>query len=191
MGDIQVRNRGTIGGSLAHADPGADLPAAMLALEAEIVPRGPDGERTVPAADFFLGLLTTAIAPGEVLTEIRMPLPPPRTGSSYVKFANPASGYAMAGAAAVITLAADGTVAAARIGITGAGDRAARASAVEAALRGQQPTPDAIQAATRLAANELEPMDDLHASAAYRAELARVCTRRAVERAVQRASETG
>lgn len=187
VGDVQVRNRGTIGGSLAHADPGADLPAAILALDAEIAVRGPEGERTIAAGEFFQGLLTTDVAENEVLTEVRVRDVPARTGTAYVKFPNPASGYAVVGVAAALTLAEDGTIAEARVAITGAGDRATRATAVEEALRGQRPTPEAIAAAAQHAAEEIDPLEDIHASAEYRAELARVYTRRALHRAAERA----
>ena len=187
IGDVQVRNRGTLGGSLAHGDPGADLPAAALALDAEIALRGPQGERTVRADDFFVGLLTTDLAEDELLTEVRINRPPERTGSAYVKFPNPASGYAVVGVAARVTLGADGTVSDARIGITGAGDRPVRATAVEEALRGRPLTAETIAEAARQAAEGIDPLDDIHASAEYRAELARVYTRRALERAMQRA----
>ncbi|MFN8558260.1 MAG: FAD binding domain-containing protein [Dehalococcoidia bacterium] len=114
IGDVQVRNRGTIGGSLVHADPGGDLPAVALALDATLVLRGPAGERTVNAEDFFLGMLTTAIEPDEVLTAVRLAALPGRAGYAYQKAANKASGYAVVGIAAAVALAADGTVAAAR-----------------------------------------------------------------------------
>jgi carbon-monoxide dehydrogenase medium subunit len=187
VGDVQVRNRGTIGGSLAHADPGADLPAAVLALGATIALRGPAGERTVPADEFFQGLFTTEVGPEELLTEVRLTTPPERTGTAYVKFPNQASGYAIVGVAARLTLAGDGTVAGARVAITGAGDHAVRATAVEDALAGQPPTDAAINAAAAHAAEGIDPLDDIHASASYRAELARVYTRRALQAARARA----
>ena len=187
VGDVQVRNRGTIGGSLAHADPGGDLPAAVLALDAEIALKGGSGERTVRADDFFQGLLTTDIAEDELLTEVRITRPPERTGSAYVKFPNPASGYAVVGVAARVTLGADGTVADARVAVTGAGDRATRAIAVEEALRGQRLNTETIANAAQMAAEGIDPLDDIHASAEYRTELVRVFARRALERAAQRA----
>ncbi|MDP9365997.1 MAG: xanthine dehydrogenase family protein subunit M, partial [Chloroflexota bacterium] len=136
VGDRQVRNRGTFGGTLAHADAAADYPAAVLALEAEIVARGPGGERTIPAADFFVAFLTTALAPDEILTEVRLPAPLPRSGTSYQKLANQASGYAVVGVAAVVALDEQGRCAEARVGITGAAERGLRATATEAALLG-------------------------------------------------------
>jgi len=187
VGDAQVRNRGTIGGSLAHADPGADLPAAVLALDAAITLRGPNGERTVPADGFFQGLFATDLGEDEVLTEVRLAPAGARTGSTYVKFANPASGYAIVGVAARLTLGADGTVSDVRVAITGAGDHAARASGVENALRGQRPTDEAITAAAAHAAEGIDPLGDIHASAEYRAELTRVFSRRALRAARDRA----
>lgn len=187
VGDAQVRNRGTIGGSLAHADPGADLPAAILALDAEIALKGPGGERTVRADDFFQGFFTTDVGEAEILTEIRLGQAPARTGTAYVKFPNPASGYAVVGVAARVTLNEDGTVADARVAVTGAGDHAVRATAVEDALRGQQLTDEVIASAAAAAADGIDPLEDIHASAEYRAELARVYTRRALAKARERA----
>lgn len=187
IGDIQVRNRGTIGGSLAHADPGADLPAAMLAYDAEIALKGPQGERTVAAEDFFQGLLTTALAEDELLTEVRFKPVNGRSGAAYLKFPNPASGYAIVGVAAVLTLDEDGAVAEARVGITGAGEQAVRARDVEAALRDKRPDRATIAAAAEFAAEGIDPLDDIHASAEYRAALARVYTKRALTAAWERA----
>jgi aerobic carbon-monoxide dehydrogenase medium subunit len=187
VGDVQVRNRGTLGGSLAHADPGADLPAAVLALDGEIVLTGPNGERTVKADDFFVGLLTSDVGDDEILTEVRFATPPPRSGSAYVKFANPASGYAIVGVAALVALAADGTVASCRVGVTGTGDHAVRATGVETELTGKQPTAENIAAAASSAAAGIDPLEDIHASADYRAELTRVLTRRALTAAAGRA----
>jgi aerobic carbon-monoxide dehydrogenase medium subunit len=187
VGDAQVRNRGTIGGSLAHADPGADLPAAVLALDAEIALKGPNGERSVRADEFFQGFFTSDIGEAEILTEIRLAQPPARTGTAYVKFPNPASGYAVVGVAARVTLDEDGRVADARVAITGAGDHAVRATAVEDALRGQQLTDEVIATAAANAPEGIDPLDDIHASAEYRAELARVYTRRALVKARERA----
>jgi carbon-monoxide dehydrogenase medium subunit len=187
VGDVQVRNRGTIGGSIAHADPGADMPAAVLALDAEIALKGPSGERTVPADDFFQGFFTSDVGEGEVLTEIRLARAAPRTGTAYVKFPNPASGYAIVGIAAKLSLNEDGTVADARVAVTGTGDHAVRATAVEDALRGQQPTDEAIAAAAAQAAEGIDPLSDIHASAEYRADLTRVFARRALQSARDRA----
>lgn len=187
IGDVQVRNRGTIGGSLVHADPGADLPAVIIAHNATLVLRGQQGERTVPANEFFVELLTTAIEPNEILTEVRVPSLPAGTGSAYLKFPNPASGYSVVGVAAIVTLGRDGTCQDARIGIGGAGATPVRAAAAENALKGKQPTPGTIREAADAAADGIETLDDIHASAAYRTHLIKVYTRRALEEAVRRA----
>ncbi len=179
IGDVQVRNRGTIGGSLVHADPAADWPAAVLALEAELEMTGPRGPRTLPATKFFVDILQSAIEADEILTGIRVPA----TGKTvaYEKFAQKASGFALAGAAVVIE---EGSV---RVGITGVGARAYRAVNVEKALRGKPPEAKRVAAAAKLAAEAIDPLGDIHASAPYRAHLACVLTRRAIERALARA----
>ncbi|WP_052889873.1 FAD binding domain-containing protein [Thermogemmatispora carboxidivorans] len=187
IGDPQVRNRGTIGGSISHADPSADMPGAVRALRAEIRVRGPNGERTVAADDFFLGTFTTALEPGEIVTEIRFPLPPARTGSAYTKLANKASHYAVAGCAAVVTLGADGTCTAASVVITGAGTMPTRASTVEAALVGKQLDEATVAEAASHAAEGLELMEDIHGSKQYRAQMAAVMARRAILKAAERA----
>jgi carbon-monoxide dehydrogenase medium subunit len=187
IGDPQVRNRGTIGGSISHADPSADMPGAVRALKAEIRVRGPNGERTVAADDFFLGTFTTALEPGEMVTEIRFPLPPARTGSAYTKLANKASHYAVAGCAAVVTLGADGACTAASVVITGAGTMPTRASAVEAALVGRQLDEATVAEAASHAAEGLELMEDIHGSKQYRAQMAAVMARRAILKAAERA----
>jgi carbon-monoxide dehydrogenase medium subunit len=178
IGDMQVRNKGTIGGSLAHADPAADWPAAILALDAELDIVGPGGSRTVPAARFFVDLLQTAIAQGEILTEIRVPATP-RT-VAYVKTEQKASGFALTGVAAVI----DGT--AVRVGITGVAAKAYRASAVEQALAGGPLTADRIARAAAHAADGVDALSDIHASSEFRAHLAQVNTARALTRALAR-----
>lgn len=187
IGDMQVRNRGTIGGSLAHADPAADYPASILALDAEIVATSKAGTRTIPAADFFVSLLTTQLRPGEILTEIRVPISGARTGSAYEKYYQPASGFAVVGAAAVVTLDAKGAAEAVAIGITGLGEKAYRASAAEKALRSEKPGTAEIAAAAALVAKGIEALTDIHASAEYRSEMAAVYARRALTRAIERA----
>ena len=179
IGDLQVRNKGTIGGSLAHADPAADYPAAILALDAEIDLTGPRGKRTVKAAEFFVDLLQTAIAPDEILTEIRVPATAKTV--AYEKTEQKASGFALAGAAVVI--GADGV----RVGITGVAAKAYRATGVEHALAGQRtPSAAAIAAAAAHAADGVSALGDIHASPEFRAHLAEVNTRRAIERAIAR-----
>jgi carbon-monoxide dehydrogenase medium subunit len=188
IGDQQVRNRGTIGGSLAHGDPAADLPAAMVALEGSVTVVGPNGERTIAAGDLFVDMMTTALEPDEVLTSVQVPVLPPRTGTAYEKFSNAASGYAIAGVAAVVTLDTSGACSDVRVGITGAGSKAIRATGVENALRGKRLDDATIAAAAEHAAEGLSLIGDLHASEEYRAHLARVCTRRALQRAAARAA---
>lgn len=189
VGDVQVRNAGTLGGSLAHADPGADLPAAALALGAVLQARGPNGTRSIAAEDFFVDMLTTALNGEEMLVGVDVPAPTGQVGSAYLKFENPASHYALVGVAAWFQLAVDGTLAAVRIGVTGAAARPFRAHRAEAALLGQLPTGAIVAAAAARAvdghADELN--SDLHASSDYRAHLVQVLTRRALESARARA----
>jgi carbon-monoxide dehydrogenase medium subunit len=177
IGDIQVRNRGTIGGSLAQAHPAADYPAAVLALDAEIIAKSRTGERSVPARDFFTGMFTTALRPDEMITEVRVPK---TTGSStlYRKFHHPASGYAVVGVAAMMK-AAGGKIESVAIGITGVGQVAYRATVVENALRGKPLS--AIEDASMHAADAVEALGDSYASAEYRQHLARVFTHRVLE----------
>lgn len=179
IGDLQVRNKGTIGGSLAHADPAADWPAAMLALDAELDIVNGQGSRTVAAADFFVDMFQTLIGPRDLLCEIRVR----GTGGSvaYVKTPQKASGFAVAGVAVVVDPA--GT----RIGITGVAPKPYRATRSEEALRGQKLTSDTIAAAASHAAEGVSPLGDIHASAEYRAHLARVNTARALRLARDRA----
>jgi carbon-monoxide dehydrogenase medium subunit len=185
VGDLQVRNRGTVGGSVAHADPASDLPAVMLAFDATFTAVGPNGERTIPASEFFLDVLTTALEPDEILTQISIPALPERSGSAYAKFVHPASGYAIVGVAAVVTRDGSGNIGSARLGVTGAGPRATRLSNVESALAGRGA--DAIAEACANAAQGLDLNGDIHASEEYRAHLVQVFARRALEKAVQRA----
>ena len=188
IGDQQVRNRGTIGGSIAHSDPAADTPGMVLALKADIVAQGPGGRRTIKADDFFLDLFATALKPDEVITEIRFAIPPARTGSAYEKLANKASHYAVTGCAAVVSLSGDGTCSAASVVITGASVKPTRASAVEAALIGKKLDEATVADAASHAADGLELVEDIHGSKAYRAQMARVMAKRAILKAAQRAS---
>lgn len=187
VADAQVRNMGTIGGSLAHADPAGDLPAVAIALNAELVTSSQGGHRSIGADDFFVDLLTTALEPTEILNEIRIPALAPRSGTAYAKFGNKASHYAIVGVAAVVTLAADGSCAAASIGVTGAGPNAARAGDAEAALVGSALGDDAISAAASAAGNGIEFNEDVHASAEYRAHLTAVYAERAIRAAIANA----
>jgi carbon-monoxide dehydrogenase medium subunit len=174
IGDVQVRNRGTIGGSLVHADPAADWPAAILALEADLELAGPGGRRIVKASDFFVEMMQSAVQPNEVLCEIRVPVTGPTV--AYAKFAQKASGFAIAGVAAVVEPKGKWV----RVGITGVASKAYRATAVENALRGEELTEAAITAAAEHASDEIETLNDIHASAEFRAHLAIVNTRRAL-----------
>lgn len=188
IGDQQVRNRGTIGGSIAHADPAGDMPAIVLALKADIVAQGPNGTRTIKADDFFVDTFTTALNPDEVVIEVRLPLPPAHTGSSYMKLENKASHYAVVGCAAVITLGNDDNCSAASVAITGAATKVTRASAVEQALVGKKLDESTIADAASPATQGMELISDIHGSTSYRAQMAVVMTRRAIQTAAERAS---
>jgi len=189
IGDVQVRNRGTFGGSLAHSDPSGDFPAAVLALEARLTATSVEGQRTIAAEDFFTDLMTTALRPNEILTSIQIPKSGPRTGSAYVKLHQQASGFAIVGVASLITLDASGKVVDARVAITGVGSVPYRARSVEEKLRGKAPGEREIAEASLLAAEGMDPLSDLHASAEYRRELTAVYTRRSLERSAERAHE--
>ena len=188
IGDVQVRNKGTIGGSLAHSDPAGDWPAAVLALDAEILVTSARGERSIRASEFFVEMLTTALQPDEILTAIRVPALPVHSGDAYEKLHHPASGFAVVGVAARVTLDEKGNLAAIAIGVTGVGPKAYRAQAVEAALRGRSLSTKRLAEACAHAADDVEPNSDLFATAEYRKHLAAVYARRALEKAVERAS---
>lgn len=183
IGDPMVRNLGTLGGSLAHADPAADYPAAIIACGAEMIAEGPKGKRTIKADDFFKGLLTTALGPDEVLVEVRVPVLGAKVGANYQKFPHPASRFAVAGVAAVVAMDG-GKVAKASVGVTGAGTKAVRARGVEAALTGKAPDAATIQAAADKAAEGVDAQADLQGSEEYKRHLVRVMARRAIEAAV-------
>ena len=188
VGDIQVRNRGTIGGSIAHADPASDFPAVAIALGAEIVLRSKAGERAVPAEQFLQGAFTTDIHDDEILTEVRIPALPQGAGQAYVKMEQPASGYSIVGVAIAMAKPTGPNMEGAvlRIGITGAGDVAYRATAVEAALAGSDWSADAIRAAAAHATDGQMVASDIHADRTYRTAMAAVYTRRAIEMANSR-----
>ena len=186
LGDMQVRNKGTIGGSLAHSDPAADWPAAVIALNAEVVAVGAKGERVIKIDDFFVDLLTTALEPNEILKEIRMVTPKSHVGQCYMKVRHPASGFAVVGVAASLTVDG-GKVQAAGVGITGVGPKGYRAKAVEQALKGASTDVKTLTAAAAHAADGITVNSDLFASADYRKSLAQVYTRRALETAVSKA----
>ena len=187
IADPLVRNRATVGGNLAHGDPANDHPATMLALGAEVVARGPGGERTIPITSFFTGLFATALAPAEILTEIRIPIPPPRSGGAYVKLERKVGDFATAAAAAQVTLGGAGEIAQVGIGLTNAGPTPIKATAAEDCLRGRRPDAEAIAEAARLAAEATSPSADRRGSVEYKRDMARVLTGRAVTRAVERA----
>jgi carbon-monoxide dehydrogenase medium subunit len=183
IADQQVRNRGTIGGSLAHGDPASDLPAVLLATEGSVHVRGHGGTiREVAAADLFQDYLTTTIGPGEVLTEVRVPALE-GWGHAYEKFTRRAEDWAMVGVCALVQRAADGSCADVRVAFTNMASTPIRATAVEQALRGGPLTADAIGAAAERAAEGTEPPGDLNATPDYKRHLARVLTRRALARA--------
>ena len=187
VGDLQVRSRGTIGGSLAHADPAADEPAPTLAFDATIRVIGPKGRRDIPAREFFKGTFETALGPNEIVIEIRLAAPAGRAGSAYEKFAHPASGFAIVGIASVVAIKSDGTIDRAAIGVTGAAASPFRANAAERALVGTRGDATAIAAAAGKAADGVTTLSDLTASSEFRKHLVSVYARRALERAVERA----
>jgi carbon-monoxide dehydrogenase medium subunit len=180
IGDVQVRNKGTIGGSLAHSDPAGDWPAAALALNAELVLVGPSGERIVKADDFFVDLLTTALEPGEILREIRIKKPSGRFGQAYQKVPHPASGFAVVGIAVNLTLNASGKCDSASLGVTGVGSKAYRPNASEQSLAGTNVDEQSIATAASHVCDGVDANSDLYASAEYRCHLAKVHTRRAI-----------
>jgi carbon-monoxide dehydrogenase medium subunit len=191
IADPLVRNLATVGGNLAHGDPANDHPATMLALRAEVVATGPGGRRTIPIDEFFVGLFTTALTPHEILTEIRVPAPPAGSGGAYVKLERKVGDFATAAVAAQLTLAADGTVAKAGIGLTAAGPMPIRAAGAERALTGQRPTEERIAEAARLAAAATSPSEDRRGPVEYKREMARVLTGRALRKAIERANHQG
>jgi carbon-monoxide dehydrogenase medium subunit len=187
IGDVQVRNKGTIGGSLAHADPAGDWPAAIMALDAEIVVVGSGGERVIKADDFFVDMLTTALGADEILREIRIKAPTGSFGQSYMKVPQPASGFAVVGVAVNLTRDNSGLCASASIAITGVASKVYRASAVEKALAGSALDEQSVQDASAHAVDGQSVNGDLYASDAYRSHLAKVYARRAIEAAAARA----
>ena len=187
IGDVQVRNKGTIGGSIVHSDPAGDWPAAVLALDADLVLVGPNGERIVKAATFFVDLLTTDLQPGEILRESRIQKPSGRFGQAYQKVPHPASGFAVVGVAVQLTFNDDGSCKAAQIGVTGVGAKAYRAQVVEAALAGKNLDDQTIASAVAHVCDGIDPNADLYASGEYRCHLAKVHTRRAIQAAKAKA----
>jgi carbon-monoxide dehydrogenase medium subunit len=185
LGDMQVRNKGTIGGSIAHSDPAADWPAAVLALDAELVATSAKGDRVIKATDFFVEMLTTALDPGEILREIRIPASKGKHAQAYVKVRHPASGFAVVGVAVNLSLDG-GKCQSAAIGITGVSSKAYRAPKVESTLNGSSLDAKTLVAASAHAADGVDINSDLYASSDYRKHLAAVYTRRALETAIGR-----
>ncbi len=186
IGDPQVRNRGTLAGSLVHADPAADWPAVFLALDGEVTAVGPRGERTIPAASFFTSMLSSAVRADEIVTEVRLAPQRTRAGAAYEKFRQPASGFAIVGVAAQVVLDRRGRCEAASVAVTGANPVPFRAVGLEARLRGLELSDTALRTACA-AVDEVDPLDDIHASADYRRHLVSVLARRALLRAAERA----
>lgn len=189
IGHSAIRNRGTIGGSVAHADPAAELPAVLVALDGEVEARSARGTRTIAAADFFEGFLTTSLEPDELLTGIRVPVQGARTGSSFQEFSRRSGDFAIIGVAATLELGADGNVASSSLVFSGASSVPVRSAAAESMLAGQAPSADLFAEAGKAAAAELTPPDDLHGTAAYRRHLAASLAKRALTTAHQRAQD--
>jgi carbon-monoxide dehydrogenase medium subunit len=187
VGDLQVRNVGTVGGGLAHADPAADMPAVMLALDAWLVLRSEQGERVVAADGFFRGAFETALSPGELLVEMRVPAQPPGSGSASSQLVQPASGYPLVGVVAVVSRSGSGA-GVARVAVTGVGEAPYRATATEAALLAGGTDPSAVAAAAAVVTEGQVVRADLHADADYRAAMAVVHARRAITAALERAA---
>ena len=191
VGHPQIRNRGTLGGSMAHADPAAEYPALALALGAELRATGPDGERPIAAEDFFQSYLTTALRPSEILTEVRIPVLAPGTGWSFVEVARRHGDFALGGAAVTVRVDGAGSLTEARLVLFGIGPTAIRLGEVESLLLGERPGEGLFQEAGRRAGAGLEePLSDVHASAEYRRNLSRVLTVRALVEAVERAGSS-
>jgi aerobic carbon-monoxide dehydrogenase medium subunit len=186
IGDVQVRNRGTVGGSVAHCDPASDLPAVLLALDAEIVARSKRGEKIYAADGFFTGAFTTALADDELITELRLPGPRDDAGSAYASLSQRASGYSIVGVAAVVIKEGGSAITKAGIALTGVGDAPYRARAVEEALLGNEGTAESIAAAAAHATDGVTVSGDIHADAEYRTAMAAVYTKRAIEAALER-----
>jgi carbon-monoxide dehydrogenase medium subunit len=190
IGHAAIRNRGTVAGSIAHADPASELPALSLVCDGAVVARGPAGERIVSAGELYLAPLTTSLRPDELVTEVRLALPPRGAGWGFAEVARRHGDFALVGAAAVLWRGDDGRVAGARLGFFGVGGTPVRGAAGEAVLAGQEPTPARLDEAARLAAADLDPDDDLHATADYRRRVAQVLARRVLAAALGRAGRS-
>ncbi len=186
VGHVEIRNRGTVCGSLAHADPAAELPLLSVLLGGQLVARSPRGTRTIDAADFFRGYLTTALAADEWLAEVRLPAPSPGAGWAFIELARRHGDFALVAVAVTLERAKDGTCAQARLALGGVGPTPLRATTAERALTGQKMTPDSIASAGQAAAAHLDPPSDAQASSAYRRKVAAVLVERALTQAVTR-----
>lgn len=189
VADPLVRNLATLAGNLAHADPANDHPATMLAYRAEVVATGPNGRRAIPIDEFFLGAFRTALASDEILTEVHIPTPPPRSGGAYVKLERKVGDFATAGVAVQLNLDGKSKIEQIGIGLTNVGHKALRAARSEAALRGQEPTAQLIASAGQYVQEDSQPGSDLRGSEEYKRNVVRVLAMRAIERALQRARE--
>jgi aerobic carbon-monoxide dehydrogenase medium subunit len=187
IADPQVRNLATVGGNLAHGDPANDHPATMLALNAEVVAIGPNGKRNIPITDFFLSLFTTALEPNEILTEIRIPIPPPRSGGAYFKLERKVGDFATVGVATQVTVDPTTTCQEAGIGLTNVGGTPIKAKKTEEFLRGKALDDGNISQAASLAAEEAHPSSDLRGPADYKVAMVRELTKRALTKALNRA----
>jgi CO/xanthine dehydrogenase FAD-binding subunit len=188
IGHVQIRNRGTVGGSLAHADPAAELPAVVAALGGELVVRSTRARRVMKAEQFFVGYLTTAARPGELLVEVRLPMSPPRTGTAFMEISRRHGDFALVGVAATLTVDEAGVCTGSAIALTGVGPTPVMAREAARALIGAKPTATAFEAAGRRVSESVQPDSDLHASSEYRKHVAGVLTRRALTRAAERTS---
>jgi CO/xanthine dehydrogenase FAD-binding subunit len=191
IGHPATRSRGTVGGSIVHADPTAELPVALAALDGSIEVAGPAGSRTIGWRDLFLSYFTTTLEPGEICTEVRFPVLPPQAGWAFVEFTRRHGDFAMVGVAAILELGADGRCSRARLALGGAAPTPLRAEAAEGFLQGKELSETVLAEAGRIAAEQVEAESDLHASAEYRRHLAAVMTRRALAKAVERAGRGG
>jgi carbon-monoxide dehydrogenase medium subunit len=189
IADPQVRNLATVGGNLAHGDPANDHPATMLALNAEVVATGPNGKRNIPIKDFFLSLFTTALEPNEILTEIRIPIPPARSSGAYFKLERKVGDFATVGVAAQITVDTTATCQQAGIGLTNVGGTPIKAKNAEEFLRGKALDDGNISQAASLAADEAHPSSDLRGPAEYKVAMVRELTKRALTKALNRATQ--
>jgi aerobic carbon-monoxide dehydrogenase medium subunit len=187
IGDPLVRNRGTMAGAVAHADPAADWPAALLALDAEVVATGPNGERSIAMRNLFVAILTTSLQPDEIVTEIRVPAPRPHSGGAYEKLERKVGDYAVIGVGAQLWLNEAGTIGTAGIGLCNAADTSIKATAAENFLISKPPAPDNINEAARLAEQASDPVEDDRGPIDYKRAMVRELTRRALTRAIERA----